>query len=155
MKDEVTTLDGAIDGVGMGQVAERRFDAGVFEIPMHRSRQRPHVVASGDQPIDDGLAEESAAAGDEDVHRSCVTAHSANFSRKILALWRTSTGKRGWKRKSLILLVCGNSPPSFLRSSTIARWSAFTCSLSSSTQSTGLVSPFDLTLTSAVRRTFG
>ena len=52
-------------------------------------------VAAGQQPPDDRAAQEAAAAGHEGVHRTLPAAQSANFSRKILALWRISTGKRG------------------------------------------------------------
>ena len=55
-------------------------------------------VAAPQQPAHHRLAEEAAAAGDQRLHCSSCAAHSASFSRKIFALWRISTGNRGWKR---------------------------------------------------------
>src|SRR5690606_40463805 len=45
-----------------------------------------------DQATAQRLAEETAAAGDEDLHAWLrAAAHCASFSRPILALWRMST----------------------------------------------------------------
>src|SRR3546814_16202537 len=72
-------------------------------------------------------AEEAAAAGDEDLHRlllGCFAAHAASFSRPILALWRMSTGKRGWKRKVSTRAACTKPSPRWRRSSAMrGRWS--------------------------------
>lgn len=41
------------------------------------------------------------------LNHNRLAAHSANFSRPILALWRMSTGKPVWRRKVSIPAVCG------------------------------------------------
>src|SRR5690606_2587884 len=43
---------------------------------------------------------------------TCVAAHTASFSRNILALWRVSTGRPGCSKKSSIWTVCACDLPS-------------------------------------------
>ena len=45
-------------------------------------------------------------------HDSLLAAQTASFSRKILALWRMSTGNARWKRIVWIRLVCANASAS-------------------------------------------
>ncbi len=51
------------------------------------------------------MAEKSTAAGDERVHGSLPAAQTASFSRKILALWRMSTGNALWNKIVEMVLV--------------------------------------------------
>src|SRR5262249_23238145 len=116
-------------------------------------RQGAHPVAARDQAAHDGAAEEAAAAGDESVHRSRPAAQTASFSRKILALWRTSTGNERWNRRLLIPRVCAWAAPSSSNSRVNCSSDSGDDSGSRSTHSTGSVAAPRGTPTRAVRRT--
>src|SRR5262249_31224854 len=107
------------------------------------------------QPANDGAAEEAAAARHQGDHASSLAAQIASFSRKILALWRISTGKDGWKRMVVIARVSELAAPR--ESSSWRSVSSFTVAApgSRSTQSTGSTSPLRRTPTRAVRFTAG
>src|SRR3546814_5081947 len=79
-----------------------------------------HFMPALHQAAAQRAAEEAAAAGDEDLHRlllGCFAAHAASFSRPILALWRMSTGKRGWKRMVSTRAACTKPSPRWRSSS--------------------------------------
>src|SRR3546814_2730160 len=95
-------LGGADHGVAIGQVAAEVGDAELVEHRVQAAVEAHHFMPALHQAAAQRAAEETAAAGDEDIHRlllGCFAAHAASFSRPILALWRMSTGKRGWTRK--------------------------------------------------------
>src|SRR5262249_45993338 len=77
-----------------------------------------------EQPPHHGPAEEPAPACDERFHfgssgiqsgPSCLSAHTASFSRKIFELCRTSTGKSRFSRKVVIRRVCSCFAPASRR----------------------------------------
>src|SRR5690606_17900910 len=102
---------------GVGEVATELAHADGVELRVVAAAEAGDLVAAFDQPPAQRLAEESAAAGDQDLHGARpgtrdsglgrrLAAHAARRSRSILALWRMSTGKRGWKRKVSMAAVC-------------------------------------------------
>jgi hypothetical protein len=73
VKDGVAAGDGAINGGGIGEVAGKNLDAAGREgvLPssrMGRAGEAADGVTAGLAELHDGLAEEAAAAGDEDFH---------------------------------------------------------------------------------------
>jgi len=70
----------------------------------HAKRIECGITAAGEtsnaraafaQAANEGGAKKAAAACNQRLHASCSAAHTASFSRKILALCRMSTGKFG------------------------------------------------------------
>jgi hypothetical protein len=82
--------------VAVGQVAAQLAHAQRLQRRVVAAVETGDVVAARHQPAAERLAEEAAAAGDQDLHASslagCFAAQAASFSRPILALWRMSTG---------------------------------------------------------------
>src|SRR5207302_914608 len=111
VEDDIAADDGTLDGGGGAEVALvlRHAAQGQFRIAI--TGKAGDVVAARHQQADDGAAQEAAAAGHQRVHASRPAAHAASFSRKILALWRMSTGNFGWKRIVRIALVCACAAP--------------------------------------------
>ena len=72
-----------------------RLDAELTKRGVVASGQAPDRVPSRNQPSDDRSAQEPAATRHQGLHDSRLAAQTASFSRKILALWRMSTGKEG------------------------------------------------------------
>src|SRR3546814_7833209 len=102
VEDRLAALRGADHGVAIGQVAAQLAYAELVEHRVQAAVEAHHFMPALHQAAAQGAAEETTAAGHEDFHRllpSCFAAHAASFSRPLLALWRMSTGKRGWKRK--------------------------------------------------------
>ena len=88
---------------GVGQVAAIAVDADGLQFRVVPPSEHADVVAALAQLARDRRAQEAAAAGDERAHQaSSCSAQTASFSRKILALWRMSTGKDGWTRNFFI-----------------------------------------------------
>ena len=74
------------------QVRAEGLDLRIAAAREHRDR-----IAAREELLDDHPAQKSAAASNQRLH-AWFPAHSARSSRRILALWRTSTGKPAWKR---------------------------------------------------------
>ncbi len=64
---------------------------------MLAAREARDLVAARAQEAHDREPEEAAAAGDERSHASCSSAQRLSSSRRILALWRASTGSESRK----------------------------------------------------------
>src|SRR5690606_2794067 len=103
--------------LGVGQVAAQLARADGVQRRVTATIEAGHFVAALHQAAAQGLAEEAAAAGDEDFHLAGLgtrdsglgrrlAAQTARRSRWILALWRMSTGSAGWNRKVSRLAVC-------------------------------------------------
>src|SRR5690606_28268773 len=89
-------------GIGVGQVAADLTHSQRLQRRVVAAVEAQHLVPTRDQPATQRLAEETATAGDQDLHArsfNCAEAHSASFSRPILALWRISTGNARCCRK--------------------------------------------------------
>src|SRR3546814_7033742 len=96
----------------------------MFDHRVQAAVEAHHFMPALHQAAAQRAAEETAAAGDEDLHRlllGCFAAHAASFSRPILELWRMSTGKRGWKRKVSTRAACTKPSPRWRSSSAIDR----------------------------------
>ena len=68
VKDGFATGDGAVHCGGVGEVARKDFDAAGGEGRLVRAGKGTDGVAAGEAELHEGLAEEAAAAGDEDFH---------------------------------------------------------------------------------------
>src|SRR3546814_434405 len=127
VEDRLAALCGADHRVAIGQVAAQLVYAEPVEHRVQAAVEAHHFMPALHQAAAQRAAEETTAAGDEDLHRllrSCLAAHAASFSRPILALWRMSTGKRGWKRKVSIRAACTKPSPRWRSSSAMrGRWS--------------------------------
>ena len=96
MEDRVHTARRRDHRIVIGKIALHLSHAERIECGVTAAIETGDGMATLDQAAAQGLAEETAAAGDEDVHGlrfTCRAAHLASFSRPILALWRMSTGK--------------------------------------------------------------
>ena len=82
--------------VAVGKIARDLLHADGIERRVMAAIETGDVMPARDQPAAQGLPEETAAAGHQNLHalssRAWVAAHAASFSRPILALWRISTG---------------------------------------------------------------
>ena len=68
VKDGFATGDGAVHCGGVGEVARKDFDAAGGEGRLVRAGKGTDGVAAGEAELHEELAEEAAAAGDEDFH---------------------------------------------------------------------------------------
>jgi len=73
------------------------FNAEACELGVLAALECADGIAALEEGADDGLAEKTAAAVTR-AFMGSLRRPEASFSRPILALWRISTGKRGWKR---------------------------------------------------------
>src|SRR5690606_37876201 len=98
----VVAAHGGGDRSRVGEVAADLAHVDGVELRVVAAAEAGDLVPAFDQPAAQRLAEEAAATGDEHPHSrppaSFLAAHCASCSRPILALWRMSTGKRGWNR---------------------------------------------------------
>src|SRR5262245_31620029 len=122
VEDDVAPPGGRLDRGGVGKVAEDLIHAERIKRRVGAAGEGTDRVAAFAEHADDGPAEEPAAAGDQGPHRAASagcrsggmrtqaispSTHSRSFSRKILELCRTSTGKScGYSRKTSIPRVC-------------------------------------------------
>src|SRR5690606_27033561 len=112
VEDRLAAARGFQHRVGVGEVAAHLAHAQGFQRRVVAAIETGDLMPALDQAAAQGLAEETAAAGDQNLHRVCpnrFAAHLASCSRWILALWRMSTGKPGWRRKVEIWWVWGCS----------------------------------------------
>src|SRR5690606_27435554 len=112
VEHRVLALAGVQHGLELGEVAAQLAHAERVQFGIVATVEAGGRVAALDQPAADRLAEEAAAAGDQDVHApsslpSRCAAKRASASRPILALWRMSTGNAGWNRKRWMPRVPG------------------------------------------------
>ena len=68
MQHRVHAGRGMADGIGIGQIAADLAHAHRPQRRIFAALEADHVVAAFDQPAAQGLAEESAAARDQDLH---------------------------------------------------------------------------------------
>src|SRR5690606_4985240 len=100
------------DGLAIGEVAAQLAHAQRVERRIVAAVEAGDFMPALDKAAAQRLAQETAAAGDEDLHAWLrAAAHCASFSRPILALWRMSTGKPGWNAKASMRAVCGKRVP--------------------------------------------
>ena len=97
VENDVTAFRRCRNGRRIRHVTTHVLDAEFAQGRMFLPRQTPHHVAARAQRPHNRETEETTTACDERVHRSCFSAHTASFSRKIFALCRMSTGNAGWK----------------------------------------------------------
>ena len=98
MKDRIAT-GGSLDyRFPVGQIALKLFHAHSRQGRMLTTGEAAHLIATFPQHSHNNPAKKAATAGNKRLHESLSFAHTASFSRNILALWRISTGKAGWKR---------------------------------------------------------
>src|SRR5262249_48072718 len=126
--------------------------AQALQLRVAAAREAAHLMSFGQQGAHHRAAQETAAAGDQRLHLSFSSAHTASFSRKILALWRMSQGKAGWNRTVEMGFVWGWAAPSASSSCSIFFGSP---PFSSSTHRTGTRRSFGPVPTKAVRFTSG
>src|SRR5262249_12568062 len=138
-----TPLYGVLHGFGIVQIAAHLLDAQSVQLRVIAAREASDRVSAGPQPAHDRSAEKTAAAGDERAHAhdgSFRAAHSASFSRPILALWRVSTGNPEWNRTCWIVRVWDRVAPSSSSAwRSCSRSASDLIQLRGSTQSTGRI----------------
>ncbi len=98
VKHDLAALHGAHQPSRVGQIEASVRDAECFERGVVTARDARHRVAALHKLAHDRAAHETAAAGHQRLHLKRSSAQSLSSSRRILALWRTSTGKCGWNR---------------------------------------------------------
>ena len=86
---------------GVGDVSLDLLDPELLQMGVKPPAQAPDRQPALHEQLDQGRAQKAAAAGHQHLaeirgpHDSLLEAQTASFSRKILALWRISTGKEG------------------------------------------------------------
>ena len=101
MKDCPAARDRTVDDSRVSDIALQLLDPKVVEMLIAPPCQASNPQTSLRDQLDQGRAQETTAARHQNVtqlrgtHDSLLDAQTANFSRKILALWRISTGKDG------------------------------------------------------------
>ena len=84
-----------LHGFGVGKISLQHLHSELLKLRIASPRKASNSVSFLQQKLDYGTTQETAAASDQCFHEIFSVAHRASFSRKILALWRTSTGKEG------------------------------------------------------------
>ena len=98
VEHRVAPPDGVGDRLRVRNVSLDLLDFELVEVRVRPPGQASHCQPTLSRQLDQGRAQEPAAARDQhpaeirSPHRSLLEAQTASFSRKILALWRMSTG---------------------------------------------------------------
>ena len=98
-----TPTGGAGHGFGIGHIPLILVDTVGRQRRVLSTGEASDVIPPLPEGPGDGSPNEAACSGHQCLHEwvprrdaNSLRAHTASFSRKILALWRTSTGKEGW-----------------------------------------------------------
>jgi len=101
VEDHVPIPAGVEGGLGVGDVALQGFGPHGLDRGVALAGQHEDAVSTLAQNSHQRLSQEPSAPDDQAIpHReaNCPAAQTASSSRWILALWRGSTGRPGWKR---------------------------------------------------------